>query len=109
MVEGNIRIGGAVLFWTIGECTSRVSLLDGLDAAGFAAFVPEPRPPAGALKDALEHVLGGPTTLIRPLKTRDGFTVVTEQRGDHGNYYSNSLVARIEPDTLQITFTPFDQ
>src|SRR5581483_676890 len=68
----------------------------------------EPRPPAGALKSALEHVLGGPATLVRPLKTRDGFAVVTEQRGEHSNQYSNSLVARIDPATARIAFTPLD-
>jgi hypothetical protein len=68
----------------------------GLESAGFGEYAPEPRPPAGALKDALEQVLGGPASLIRPLKTRDGFTVVTEERGENGNSNHNSLVARME-------------
>lgn len=108
MVENTIRIGGAVTFWTIGERTLRSALVDGFKAAGFEKFCPEPRPPAGALRDALEHVLGGPKTLIRPLEDRDGFTVVDEDRGKNGNVYRNSLVARIDADTLQITFVPFD-
>jgi hypothetical protein len=108
MVESSIRIGGAVVFWTISEWTARITLRDGLDAAGFGKYAPEQRPPAGALKDALEQVFGGPATLIRPLKTRDGFTVVTEERGENGNAYHNSLVARMDARTFQITFTPLD-
>jgi hypothetical protein len=107
MVENPLRIGGAVTFWTIGELTVRGLLQDGLEAAGFGTFVPEPRPPAGALKDALQQVLGGPTTLIRPLKSRDGFCVIQEQRGDQVNTYQPSLIARIDA-ALQITLMPYD-
>jgi hypothetical protein len=109
MNENNLSLGGGIVFWTLSEYTARSHLQAGLEAAGFGQFTPEPRPAAGALKDALEHVLGGPNTLIRPLKSRDGFTVVTEERGESGNCYANSLVTRIDPDTLDITFTPFDQ
>ncbi len=109
MTENHLHLGGGIVFWTLGEFTARAHLQTGFEAAGFGQFVPEPRPPAGALKDALELVLGGSTTLIRPLKTRDGFTVVREERGENGNAYLNSLVARINPDNLEITFTPLDQ
>lgn len=109
MTENSLSIGGGVIFWTLGEFTSRTYLQAGFAAAGLERFVPEPRPPTGALKDALDLILGGPTTLIRPLKTRDGFTVVSEERGDCGNAYLNTLVARIDPHTLAIAFTPLDQ
>jgi hypothetical protein len=108
MVESPLRMGGAVTFWTLGELTSRALLLEGLVAAGFGDQVPEPRPPAGALKDALQQVMGGPTTLIRPLKSKDGFCIVQEQRGNQINNYQQTLVARIEPATLHITFAPYD-
>jgi hypothetical protein len=108
MIENPLRIGGAVTFWTIGELTVRDLLRDGLEAAGFGTCVPEPRPPAGALKDALQQVLGGPTTLIRPLKSRDGFCVIQEQRGDQVNTYQHSLLARIDA-ALQITLIPYDE
>jgi hypothetical protein len=108
MVENPLRIGGGVTFWTIGEWTLRGLLRDGLEAAGFGALVPEPRPPAGALKDALQQVLGGPTTLIRPLKSRDGFCVIQEQRGDRVNSYQHTLIARIDA-ALQITLLPYDE
>jgi hypothetical protein len=77
--------------------------------AGFEKFVPEARPPAGALRDALDTVCGGPRTLIRPLKTKDGFTVVTETRGDTENQYETSLTATIDPGTNRIRFTPTDE
>jgi hypothetical protein len=109
MVENSLRIGGAVTFWTLGEMTSRAMLKEGMEAAGFGKQVPESRPAAGALKDALQQVVGGPTTLIRPLKAKDGFCVIQEERGDQVNRYQPSLVARIDPGTLEISFSPYDE
>jgi hypothetical protein len=107
MVESHIEIGGAVVFWSLSEWTSRDRLKEGLEAAGLAAFVPEPRQAAAALRDALEEVLGGPRMLVRPLQARDGFTVVREDRGEHGNSYTQELVARID-DAGGITFASSD-
>jgi hypothetical protein len=90
------REGGAVIFWTLAEWSSRDRLQDGFAAAGLDKFVPEPRPPAPALKAALEEVLGGPRMLVRPLARRDGFTVVLEDRGEDANIYAPVLLARIE-------------
>jgi hypothetical protein len=108
MVESTIEIGGAVVFWSLSEWTRRDRLQDGFEAAGLAAFVPEPRLPAAALRDALEEVLGGPRMLVRPLQSRDGFTVVREDRGEHGNSYTQELVARID-DAAGITFACADE
>jgi hypothetical protein len=108
MVESHIDVGGAVVFWSLSEWTSRDRLKEGFEAAGLAAFVPEPRQPAAALRDALEEVLGGPRMLVRPLQARDGFTVVREDRGEHGNSYTQELVARIEEDGA-LSFTPDDE
>jgi hypothetical protein len=108
MIEKSTQILGAVTFWTIGGHTSREMLRVGLEAAGFGKFTPEPRPAPAALKDALQHQLGGPRVLIRPLDTKDGFCVVEERRGKDANDYQHSLTAKINAETLQITFTPFD-
>jgi hypothetical protein len=94
--------GGAVIFWTLAEWSSRNRLQEGFVAAGLDKFVPEPRPPAPALKAALEEVLGGPRMLVRPLARRDGFTVVLEDRGELANIYAQVLVARIEGDNGEV-------
>jgi hypothetical protein len=108
MVESHIEVGGAVVFWSLSEWTDRERLKEGLGAAGLAAFVPEPRQPAAALRDALEEVLGGPRLLVRPLRSKDGFAVIEEERGEHGNHYRQRLCARVGEDE-SLSFTPDDE
>ena len=104
------REGGAVIFWSLAEWSSRDRLQEGFAAAGLQKFVPEPRPPAPALKAALEEVLGGPRMLVRPLAKRDGFTVVLEDRGEKANIYAPVLLARVEGQNgdARPTFDPQD-
>jgi hypothetical protein len=111
MPESHIDIGGAVVFWSLSEWTNRDCLLAGLNPLGLEAFVPDARPASACLKDALEEVLGGPRTLVRPLARRDGFAVVQEQRGEQGNLYCQELVARIDGSngTATVSFTPLDE
>jgi hypothetical protein len=113
MTERHIEIGGAVTFWSLSEWTARDRLLDGLAALGLERFVPEPRPLAAALREALEQVLGGPRVLVRPLSRRDGFAVVREERGEASNAYEQQLVARVAPDNgatvPSIRFAPDDE
>jgi hypothetical protein len=110
MPEGNLDLGGAVVFWTLAPWTLRDRLLAGLTTLGLQAFVPDPRPATACLKDALEEVLGGPRILVRPLARRDGFAVIQEQRGEQGNAYTQDLVARIDDSNGQTkpVFTPSD-
>ncbi|QEL17770.1 DUF6744 family protein [Limnoglobus roseus] len=109
MIESCLDTGGAVAFWAACEFTDRDRLRAGLRPLGLDEFVPDPRPPAGVLKDALEEALGGSRVLIRPLADRDGFTVVKEERGRHANAYATALVARVR-DAAQATveYDPFD-
>ena len=95
MIESTFDIGGAVVFWTAAEFTDRSRLAAGLQALGLDRFVPEPRPEAGILRDALEDVFGGSRILVRPLAQRDGFAVVQEDRGKADNAYATVLVARV--------------
>jgi hypothetical protein len=95
MPESHIDIGGAVVFWSLAEWTDRERLHAGLEPLALGHFVPEPRAATACLKDALDEVLGGPRTLIRPLARRDGFAVVQEQRGEQGNVYCQELLARV--------------
>ncbi len=95
MIESHFDIGGAVVFWTAAEFTDRARLDAGFRALGLEKFVPEPRPEAGILRDALEDVFGGSRILVRPLADRDGFAVVQEDRGQADNAYATVLVARV--------------
>ncbi|QEL17651.1 DUF6744 family protein [Limnoglobus roseus] len=109
MIESCLDTGGAVAFWTAAAFTDRDRLRAGLLPLGLDAFVPDPRPPAGVLKDALEEALGGSRVLIRPLADRDGFTVVKEERGKHANAYATALVARVRDAALAtVEYDPFD-
>ncbi len=109
MIAGRLDVGGAVVFWSLADGTDRSKLRDSFAPLQLEPFVPEPRPASAVLKDALEDVLGGPRVLVRPLATRDGFAVVSEDRGLADNTYRTGLVARVtngEPPVL--AFDPFD-
>ena len=67
MIETTFEVGGTVVFWTACAFTDRDNLIQGLAPLGLDEFVPEPRPAASILKDALEETLGTPRTLVRPL------------------------------------------
>jgi hypothetical protein len=110
MIESTLDVGGAVVFWTASEFTDREKLRAGLAPLGFDEFIPDPRPHASVLKDALEEALGGPRVLVRPLADRDGFTVVREERGKSTNSYTTDLIARVAtPDSVNIDYDPLDE
>ena len=109
MIESTLDVGGAVVFWTAAEFTNRDKLRAGLVPLGLDPFVPDPRPHASVLKDALEETLGGSRVLVRPLADRDGFTVVKEERGRTANSYVTELIARVRnPDLPTIEYEPYD-
>src|SRR5215213_8367336 len=95
MVESRLDVGGAVTFWSLANWSDRPRLQSAFAAVGLAALVPDPRPGPACLKDALEDVLGGPRTLVRPLASRDGFAVVREDRGVAANVYATLLTASV--------------
>ena len=53
MIESTLEVGGAVVFWAASEFTDRDRLRAGLAPLALDRFVPDPRPPAGVLRDAL--------------------------------------------------------
>jgi hypothetical protein len=106
MVESTISVSGATIFWSIGARSNHKVIKDGLLELGHAKYVPEPRTPPAALKDALSEVYTLPTQLIRPLKAKDGFTVVEEQRGEDTNGYATLVTAKIDKD-LRIHCDPY--
>lgn len=107
MVDNRLNVGGAVVFWSIAEWTDRTRLASALQAIDLEFLVPEPRPAPAALRAALDEVFGGPRVLIRPLATKDGFTVVHEERGEEANDYQRILSARVNGDPPKLIFEPF--
>lgn len=111
MTPNHLRLGGAVVYWTLSEFTFRDRLADGLGDAGFGDLAPDARPATAALKAALEQTLGGSGVLIRPLQSRDGFAVIEEQRGQTENVYTQTLSARVQGDgaLARLTFSTTDE
>jgi hypothetical protein len=109
MIESTLDVGGAVVFWTASEFTDRERLKAGLAPLALDGLVPDPRPHASVLRDALDEALGGPRVLVRPLADRDGFAVVREERGPAFNSYRTDLVARVTAgDPPGVTYVPLD-
>jgi hypothetical protein len=96
VIENQMEVGGAVVFWALAEWSDRDRLKSALEAVGLGQFLPPPRPASAALRSALEEALAGPRVLIRPLAKRDGFAVVREQRGERGNAYLQELLAHLD-------------
>jgi hypothetical protein len=107
MIVSTVGLGGATVFWTLDEWSSLDKIKNGLLDLGLAKYVPEPRTPPAALKDALGEVYKLSTQLIRPLSAKDGFTVVEEGRGSDTNSYTTLLTAKIDKE-LRITIEPYD-
>jgi hypothetical protein len=88
-------VGGIITFWTLSDFTSREALVQGFGRADLAQFVPEAQEPVTVLKDALTSVLGGRSTLIRPLAKRSGWAVVGEAKGQEKNDYHHLARAEV--------------
>ena len=95
MVESHLDVGGAVVFWSLAEWSDRGRLSALFAPLGLEALVPDPRPAPACLRAALDEVFAGPRVLVRPLASRDGFAVVSEDRGLAANRYQNELTARV--------------
>lgn len=108
MIENNLDVGGAVVFWSIAEWTDRTRLAEKLGALELHALVPDPRSATSALRVALDETLGGPRMLIRPLASKDGFAVVQEDRGLAANQYQTLFTSRVKGTPPELTFDPWD-
>lgn len=91
MKTTSARIDGAVVFWKTGESIlARLAALADID---LGAFIPKPRTPGAALKDALTDLYANRTTMVRPLDKLDGYAVVDESRGTEQNEYATKIAA----------------
>src|SRR5262249_35569692 len=108
MTPGKIPILGGVIFWSIGEWSQRSVIKAGFENLGLEKFVPEPRAPAVALKDALESVFSDRNCDVVRLKNSDAFEVVRLVRQEYPrpNQRTVEQVVRIDEKTLRIAFSP---
>jgi hypothetical protein len=105
MKEKNVlQISGGLVFWTVRGDTNVDKLAAGLKVMDLEHLAPERTPFTATLKDALEYELGSATRLVRPLKSKDGFAVVDEERGEHRNKYTPVVTAQVD-DGGKVTFT----
>lgn len=109
MTETGMKIGGAVTFWSLSGTTLREQLASRWEDAGFKDFIPPPPGAVAALHDALDDVLAGPRMMVRPLYTKDGWTVVEEQRGTEENKYVTILTAKLAEGSDAVTITPYSE
>lgn len=111
MQNQQIRICGAIVFWSLSDRTRRAVLKDHWEAAGFTDQVPEPRAKSAALKDALIHVFADKKGdfEVERLKEANCFEVSAVQRGDFatGNSRSSVLKARFNEVLNRIEFKPY--
>lgn len=91
MKTTSARIDGAVVFWRTGE--SILARLADLGDIDLGAFIPKPRTPGAALKDALTDLYANKTMMVRPLDKLDGYAVVDESRGSERNEYTQIIAA----------------
>jgi len=84
MIEKEIKLNGAVVFWSLGEDTSAVDLDTGLRGLGLDAYTAEANTPNGAVKIALTKTYGRKGVKIDALPSADGY-VVTYLKADNQN------------------------
>jgi hypothetical protein len=105
---------GCVTFWTLCEAFNRDRLKAGWEALGLGDFVPPEREPLAYLREALNETTANSHVLVRPLKSKTGFVVVRESRGDEDNSFKTLFSARflengtwpvfsvVDDDTLKV-------
>lgn len=95
MKRHEVEIGGANVYWSLGW-TSRPALEMNLKALRLEAYTPNERTESAVLHQTLSHLFGGPTTIIRRLKDKSGFAIVSERRGEDHNEYKHERAVRVE-------------
>lgn len=91
---------GAMTYWSLGQQTQPDILQNGLSQLGLPDYAPKPRSWLMALKAGLAEMFAKPEELIRPLrdKSRNGYTVVVEEKGEYENTYSREVNACVDKE-----------
>jgi hypothetical protein len=102
-----MRLDGLLTFWSPRAYSRRGLLVDGLSALGYNKFVPQPRSPAAAFRDALEAVFAKGYEVHR-LKNTDCYEVIQIERQEWPNANIRTLYAMGKIDlAAKITFRPW--
>jgi hypothetical protein len=91
---------GAMTYWSLGQQTDPQILTNGLSQLGLPDYSPKPRTWLTSLKAALAEMFAKPEELIRPLrhKTKNGYTIVVEYKGEYENTYSREVNACVDKE-----------
>jgi len=79
--NSTLNVDGAVIFWSVKK-TEHDLLCSKLCELDLQDFTPDPRGTVAILKDALGEVFGGGQFMIRPLESKDGYSIVRETKGN---------------------------
>ncbi len=112
MSAANVKkIGfGGLLYWQLPEYTDRQRVTDELSKLnlGYEKLVPGERPASALLKEAMMEVFAGSRTLVRPLKLKNGFAAVRENRGDGDNTYASDFIVKVDEGTGALDCSSMD-
>lgn len=97
MITDQLRVGGAVVFWSASATSDRAQIVAGFESLGIGHLAPEPKTPLAALRDALGHTFHGNGYLVQPLKNKkeNGYEVLEVERGITANDYRQILSGRV--------------
>ena len=95
----NVTAGG-LTYWSLGQQTDPTILQNGLTQLSLPDYAPATRSWLMSLKAALAEMFAKPEELIRPLrnKSRNGYTVVVESKGEDENTYSRTVNASVDKE-----------
>lgn len=101
-----IKVNGAVVFWSISEWTNRATLLAGLTSLGLEKYAPDKRTNFACLREALAEAYPSRDFRIEPLEDADAFEVVRIIKGTDRNTYQHEVKVGIDK-AKSITVSPW--
>lgn len=99
-MNGTLKVGGGVTFWSLGKMLRRSQLANGWTPLGLESFVPEERTPLQILKSALRCVF--PRAHLRPIKG-EGYAVKETHPEDFDSKDTHVVTVRLEPAPVYYT------
>lgn len=102
---GAFKATGAIVYWTASGETNVDQLKEGLEGIGLGEYAPERTAALATLLDAIKIAQVTNTRLVRPLKSKNGFFVFDEERGEERNNYDKSVATIRIDDAEVIKFT----
>lgn len=104
--QNALRVDGVVIYTQLCDWTNLEQLETGLNAAGFAKFVPSPITPQAALANALSQTFPKTVYRVEKLASPDSWEVCEIIRGEDANDYPVKYVVRLKDETIFVG--PYD-